>query len=90
LFSVCLSDLPAKASAFAALRDLADRLDAIYRFREIVLVLTTASARHSFPLVEEVRDVRLFVVRRERYYQRRKSLLPRKLSVMLFCHRECR
>jgi hypothetical protein len=70
--SVCLSDLPAKESAFQAVRSLAETLDQAYRFREIILVVDDKQREAFLPLVEQVCDVRLFVVRQgTEYYERR-------------------
>lgn len=70
--SACFSDIPATPRTFTVLRKLAATLDTRYRFREIILVVED-SAREAFvPLVEEIADVRLFVVRQgTEYYQRR-------------------
>ena len=70
--SVCFSDLPAGEKTARAIRELAQRLDAVYRFREIILVVDDAEREAFLPLVEQVRDLRLFVVRRgTEYYERR-------------------
>ena len=39
VISVCISDLPNTKDAFQTVRELAARLDAAYRFREIILVV---------------------------------------------------
>ena len=68
----CFSDLPATPRTFTVLRQLAARLDTQYRFREIILVVGDSAREAFLPLVEEIADVRLFVVRRgTEYYQRR-------------------
>lgn len=70
--SVCFSDLAVDERTFGTVRTLAARLDAIYRFREIILVVDDTQRDAFLPLVEQVRDVRLFVVRRGmEYYERR-------------------
>jgi len=70
--SVCFSDLPANADTFNAVRELAQRLDAVYRFREIILVVDDGERDAFLELVDQVRDLRLFVVRRgTEYYERR-------------------
>jgi hypothetical protein len=72
VISLCLSDLPVREATFATIRQLAARLDAAYRFREIILVVDEARRADFLPLVEEIADVRLFVVRKgTEYYQRR-------------------
>jgi hypothetical protein len=50
-----------------------------YRFREIVLVVDDSEREAFLPLVEEVRDVRLFRRAPGTEYYRAASLLPRKL-----------
>lgn len=70
--SVCFSDLPPRETTFATLRKLAATLDAAYRFREIILVVDDTMRAAFLPLVAEVANLRLFVVRRgTEYYQRR-------------------
>lgn len=70
--SLCLSDLRAGEATFQAVRGLAERLDTAYRFREIVLVVDSAQREAFLPLVEQVDDLRLFVVRTgTEYYERR-------------------
>lgn len=70
--SVCFSDLSATEAGFRAVRELAHRLDAIYRFREIICVVEESEREAFLTLVEQVRDLRLFVVRRgTEYYERR-------------------
>lgn len=70
--SVCFSDLPPRASAFAAVRELAARLDRVYRFREIIVVVEDTQREAFLALVAEVPDLRLFVVGPATdYYERR-------------------
>ncbi|MCX9147990.1 hypothetical protein [Erythrobacter sp. WG] len=70
--SVCFSELAASAGTFAALRDLAGKLDTAYRFREIILVVDDSQREAFLPLVREIANTRLFVVRRgTEYYDRR-------------------
>lgn len=70
--SVCFSDLCPGEASFAAIREIARTLDGVYRFREIILVVEQAEREAFLPLVEQVKDVRLFVVPREtEYYERR-------------------
>lgn len=70
--SACFSDLPPTERTFGIIRDLAAILDTQYRFREIILVVEDNSRDAFLPLVEDVADLRLFVVRRgTEYYQRR-------------------
>lgn len=60
VISVCFSDLPATDAAFQAIRDLAERLDALYRFREIILAVDDAGHSSYLNLVEQISDIRLF------------------------------
>lgn len=70
--SICLSDLAAGASTFAALRDVAATLDCAFRFREIILVVEDTQREAFLPLIAEVSNFRLFVVRcGTEYYERR-------------------
>jgi hypothetical protein len=70
--SVCFSELAATPATFAHLRKLAARLDSAYRFREIILVVDDSCREAFLPLVREVPNTRLFVVRRgTEYYDRR-------------------
>ncbi len=70
--SVCFSDLAANASTFAQLRDVAATLDRAFRFREIILVVEDFQRDAFLPLIAEVSNCRLFVVRRgTEYYDRR-------------------
>ena len=62
VISVCFSDLPETDSAFQAVRDLAERLDALYRFREIILIVDEARRERYLGLVEQVSELRLFTV----------------------------
>lgn len=72
LVSVCFSNLSASEAAFETIRDLARRIDAVFRFREIILVVDDASQKAFLPLVMEVPNLRLFAVRPgNTYYDRR-------------------
>jgi len=72
LVSICFSDLPATQNAFAAVCELAHRLDAGFRFREIILVVNDNCHEDFLPLVRQVADLRLFTVRPSNsYYDRR-------------------
>jgi hypothetical protein len=70
--SVCFSDLPTCAATFQTVRDVAATLDQAYRFREIILVVDDSQRGDFLELVQEVANLRLFVVRRgTEYYDRR-------------------
>jgi hypothetical protein len=70
--SACFSDLPATEATFEVLRKLAAPLDTQYRFREITLVVEDDAREAFLPLIEEITDLRLFVVRKgTEYYERR-------------------
>lgn len=70
--SVCFSDLPTRPETFETLRNVAAALDSAYRFREIILVVDHTQRAAFLPLVSEVDNLRLFVVRRgTEYYHRR-------------------
>ena len=70
--SVCFATPPAKKQTFDTIRKIADGLDQVYRFREIILVVEAHDKEAFLPLIEEVSDVRLFVVRKgTEYYERR-------------------
>ncbi len=70
--SACFSDLPANEATFEVLRKLAATLDTQYRFREIILVVEDDAREAFLPLIEEIADLRLFVVRKgTEYYERR-------------------
>jgi hypothetical protein len=70
--SVCLSELPTTSATFATVRDVAATLDCAYRFREIILVVDDTQREAFLPLVRDVPNTRLFVVRRgTEYYDRR-------------------
>ncbi|MEL6708005.1 MAG: hypothetical protein AAFP79_06965 [Pseudomonadota bacterium] len=70
--SACFSDVPATPRAFEIIRTLAATLDTQYRFREIIVVVEDNAREAFLPLVEQVPDLRLFVVRKgTEYYQRR-------------------
>ena len=72
LVSICFSDLPATKAAFTTVRDLAQRLDARFRFREIILVVDHNGHEDYLPLVEQIADLRLLTVRQgNSYYDRR-------------------
>lgn len=62
LVSVCFSDPPRDAATFEALRMLAARLDARFRFREIIVVADSAIYEAYFPLVEAVPNLRLLAI----------------------------
>ena len=70
--SVCFATPSAKTQTFDTIRKIADDLDQVYRFREIILVVEAHEKDAFLPLIEEVSDVRLFVVRKgTEYYERR-------------------
>lgn len=72
VLSACFSDLKPDEPTFRAIRELAQELDAVYRFCEIILVVEDTDRDAFLSLVKEVRDLRLFVVRRGTdYYERR-------------------
>lgn len=72
VLSVCFSDFPASKDAFQAVRDLAATLHQVYRFREFILVVDDTQRDAFLELVEQVSDLRLFVVRQgTEYYERR-------------------
>lgn len=72
VISVCFATPPATKQTFDTIRKIAHTLDEIYRFREIILVVEDQQRDVFIPLVEEVADVRLFVVRKgTEYYERR-------------------
>lgn len=72
LVSICFFDLPATETAFADLRDLANRLDLRFRFREIILVVEDGCHESYLQLVEQIGDLRLFSIRPgSTYYSRR-------------------
>jgi hypothetical protein len=70
--SVCFSDLAANPATFTALRDVGAALDRAFRFREIILVVDDTQREAFLPLIADVPNCRLFVVRRgTEYYDRR-------------------
>ena len=70
--SACFSDLAPTKRNFEILRSLAETLDTQFRFREIVLVVEEDARKAFLPVVEEIADLRLFVVRKgTEYYERR-------------------
>lgn len=72
LVSICLPDLPTTKAAFTTVRDLAQRLDSCFRFREIILVVDDNGHEDYLPLVEQIADLRLLTVRQgNSYYDRR-------------------
>ena len=72
LVSVCIPDCPPDADARDAIRALAERLDARYRFREILLIVDERDHEAYLPLVTDVGEVRLFAVPRATgHYERR-------------------
>lgn len=64
LISICCADLPNEPQRFADLIDLSRRLNARYRFWEIVLVVNADEAETYLPLVHDIANLRLFKVRR--------------------------
>lgn len=85
--SVCLSDLPASEAAFESLRKVAQKLDSVYRFREIILVVGAEEREKYLDLVREVRDLRLFVAHSgSGYYERRVVAAEESIGdVVLLC-----
>lgn len=70
--SLCFATPKANAKTFATIRKIAETLDTRFRFREIILVVETHEREAFLPIVEEVSDVRLFLVRKgTEYYERR-------------------
>ncbi|MEP1421329.1 MAG: hypothetical protein ABJK59_06135 [Erythrobacter sp.] len=70
--SICFATPKANAKTFETIRKVAAALDEVYRFRETILVVEDHHRDAFLPLVEDVRDVRLFVVRKgTEYYERR-------------------
>lgn len=70
--SVCFATPIAKTQTFETIRKIAEALDQTYRFREIILVVEAHEKEAFLTLVQEVSDVRLFVVRKgTEYYERR-------------------
>lgn len=70
--SACFSELTASDAAFATIRKLAATLDGAFRFREVILVVEDSQRAAFLDLVQQVSDVRLFVVRKgTEYYERR-------------------
>lgn len=70
--SICFATPSSTNQTFATIRDIAGQLDRMYRFREIILVVEAHEKDAFLSLVEEVSDVRLFVVRKgTEYYERR-------------------
>jgi len=70
--SVCFADLSASDEAFETVRKTAQALDSVYRFREIICVVSQAERAAFLPLVEQVRELRLFVAgEASDYYERR-------------------
>lgn len=70
--SVCFATPPPKRQTYETIRKIAERLDQVYRFREIILVVEAHEKEAFLQLIEEVSDVRLFVVRKgTEYYERR-------------------
>lgn len=63
LVSVCLSDIEPSEASLAEVAALARALDARFRFREIVLVARSSDHEAFLPLVRQVPDVRLLLVR---------------------------
>ncbi|SDX83811.1 hypothetical protein [Citreimonas salinaria] len=72
LLSVCLADLPQTKAAHRAVREFARTLDARFRFREIILIADEDRREAFLPLVRDVPNVRLFLVRSGlEHYERR-------------------
>jgi hypothetical protein len=70
--SLCFPNLPASERGFEIVRETAATLDGVYRFREIILVVEDTEREAFLPLVAQVSDLRLFVVRKgTEYYERR-------------------
>jgi hypothetical protein len=70
--SVCFSELVATPATFTAVQEVAAKLDRVYRFREIILVVDETQREAFLPIVREVSNCRLFVVRSgTEYYDRR-------------------
>ncbi|MEL7097304.1 MAG: hypothetical protein AAGM84_00615 [Pseudomonadota bacterium] len=70
--SVCFFDLEPTQEALRQLQDLAHKLDKIYRFRELILVVDDHHRAAVLPFVEKIEDLRIFVVRSDMgYYARR-------------------
>ena len=70
--SVCFATPRPNSTTFETIRKVAQTLDTTFRFREIILVVETHEREAFLPLVEEVSDVRLFLVRKgTEYYERR-------------------
>ncbi len=70
--SVCFATPRPSSKTFATIRKVAETLDTQFRFREIILIVETHEREAFLPLVEEVSDVRLFLVRKgTEYYERR-------------------
>lgn len=70
--SVCFATPRPSKKTFETIRNVAETLDTTFRFREIILVVETHEREAFLPLVEEVSDVRLFLVRKgTEYYERR-------------------
>lgn len=70
--SVCFATPRPNSTTFETIRKVARTLDTEFRFREIILVVETHEREAFLPLVEEVSDVRLFLVRKgTEYYERR-------------------
>ncbi len=72
LVSVCFGELPVDAGTLDGVAALARRLDARFRFREIVVVTEESRSDALLPLVRKVENMRLFTVRdRTSFYRRR-------------------
>ena len=70
--SICIPDLPATDVAFASVRAAAAKLDARYRFREILIIANDDAQDAFMPMVADVREVRLFTVGRgHSHYEKR-------------------
>ena len=72
LVSVCVPQIDGTMAAFAELRQLAEQLDAAYRFWELVLVATPEEAVALTPLVGEISNLKLLKVRQGTGFYRRR------------------
>lgn len=63
LVSLCFSDVEPTAEMFAAVRRAVARIDARFRFWELVLIVESAQQDAFLPLVRDLANVRLFTIR---------------------------
>jgi len=63
LASLCFADLQPTSETFAALKEAMARIDARFRFRELVLVIDDADQKAFLPLLRDLANVRLFTIR---------------------------